>query len=70
MGNIDLNVAADADLIALATERGISLEVAFDDGVRRALLAKRWAEENAEAIRVHNERIAERGVFGEGFRRW
>jgi antitoxin CcdA len=70
MGNIDLNVAADADLIALATERGISLEVAFDDGVRRALPAKRWAEENAEAIRVHNERIAERGVFGEGFRRW
>jgi antitoxin CcdA len=32
--------------------------------------ARRWAQENAEAIRVHNARIAERGVFGEDLRRW
>jgi len=32
--------------------------------------ARQWAEENAEAIRVHNQRIAERGVFGEDLRRW
>ncbi|HEX7761759.1 MAG TPA: winged helix-turn-helix domain-containing protein [Caulobacteraceae bacterium] len=32
--------------------------------------AAAWAAENAEAIRVHNERIAERGIFGEDLRRW
>lgn len=32
--------------------------------------AKRWAEENAEAIKAHNERIARYGVFGEDLRRW
>ncbi len=31
---------------------------------------RRWAQENADAIRVHNARIAERGVFGEDLRRW
>lgn len=32
--------------------------------------ARRWAEENAEAIRAHKERIERRGVFGEDLRRW
>ncbi len=32
--------------------------------------ARAWAAENAEAIRVHNARIAERGLFGEDLRRW
>lgn len=32
--------------------------------------ARRWARENADAIRIHNARIAERGVFGEDLRRW
>lgn len=31
---------------------------------------RRWARENADAIRVHNSRVAERGVFGEDLRRW
>lgn len=32
--------------------------------------ARQWAEENAAAIGVHNERIAERGLFGGDLRRW
>lgn len=32
--------------------------------------ARKWAEENAEAIKAHNERIARRGVFGGDLRRW
>jgi antitoxin CcdA len=32
--------------------------------------AQRWVEENADAIAVHNARIAERGIFGEDLRRW
>lgn len=32
--------------------------------------ARRWAEENAEAIRDYNERIRRRGSFGDQFHRW
>lgn len=32
--------------------------------------ARQWAEENAEAIKDHNARIARRGVFGADLRRW
>lgn len=32
--------------------------------------ARRWAEENAEAIKAYNERIRRRGCFGDQFRRW
>lgn len=32
--------------------------------------ARQWAEENADAIRAHKERIERRGVFGEDLRRW
>lgn len=32
--------------------------------------AKRWSEENAEAIKIHNEFVAKHGVFGAEWRRW
>ena len=32
--------------------------------------AAEWAKENAEAIKAHNERISEHGVFGEDLRPW
>lgn len=32
--------------------------------------ARRWAEENAEAIKDYNERIRRRGSFGDQFPRW
>jgi post-segregation antitoxin (ccd killing protein) len=32
--------------------------------------ARLWASENAEAIALHNARVAERGLFGEDLRRW
>jgi post-segregation antitoxin (ccd killing protein) len=32
--------------------------------------AAQWAAENADAIRDYNRRVAERGVFGEEWRRW
>jgi antitoxin CcdA len=32
--------------------------------------ARKWAEENAEAIKAYNERIERRGVFGADLRRW
>jgi antitoxin CcdA len=32
--------------------------------------ARAWASENAEAIALHNARVAERGIFGDDLRRW
>jgi antitoxin CcdA len=32
--------------------------------------ARKWAEDNAEAIEAYNERIRTRGVFGADLRRW
>lgn len=43
----------------------------FDDREREAeARAAKWAMENAEAIREHNDRISERGLIGADWRRW
>ena len=51
-------------------ERSLRLHVQKVDPAGAEARAKRWAEENAEAIRLHNERIDRYGVFGEDQRRW
>ncbi len=56
MGKIEMRVDIDGDLAEQAR--------AADER------AQHWARENAEAIRIHNTRVAERGLFGEDMRRW
>ena len=51
-------------------ERTLLLYLQKVDPAGAEARAKRWAEENAEAIRLHNERIERFGVFGEDLRRW
>ena len=51
-------------------ERTLRLYLPKVDPAGAEARAKRWAEENAEAIRLHNERIQKRGVFGEDLRSW
>ena len=51
-------------------ERTLRLYLQEVDPAGAEARAKRWAEENAEAIRLHNERIQKRGVFGEDLRSW
>lgn len=51
-------------------ERSLRLYLQKVDPAGAQSRAKRWAEENAEAIRLHNERIDLYGVFGEDLRRW
>jgi antitoxin CcdA len=84
MGKIELKLEIDAALVAEAQKRGIHLEVATEQGIRMAIAnmpqppqrsemdarAKRWAEDNADAIEAYRRRIDEYGVFGEDLRRW
>ncbi len=51
-------------------ERTLRLYLQKVDPAGAEARAKRWAEENAEAIRLHNERIGQYGVFGEDLRNW
>ena len=85
MGKVELNIEIDPELAAEAERLGVDLSVAGIAGVERALAIRRnarksdaeraeearaWAEENAEALKAYNERIARDGVFGEDFRTW
>jgi antitoxin CcdA len=78
MGKPGLNLHIDEDLLAKAQAVGVSAERVAEEAVRRAITradpagaearAAKWAEENAEAIKAHRERIEKFGVFGEDFR--
>lgn len=77
MGKAELKVEIDADLLARAKASGVDLDAVTEAAVRDALKtddpeirAKRWAEENAEAIEDYNRRIADRGLFGDDLRTW
>ena len=56
--------------VAGVDERSLRLYLQKVDPAGAEARAERWAEENAEAIRLHNERIDRYGVFGEDLRRW
>ena len=85
MGKAELKIEIDPEVVAEAERLGVDLSRAGLAGVEQALARRRnslktdaeragearaWAEENAEAIRLHNERIDHYGVFGEDLRRW
>ena len=52
------------------SERDLRLHLQKVDPAGAEGRARRWAEENAEAIKAHNEAIRRRGSFGDQFRRW
>lgn len=83
MGKTELKIEIDSDLLAEAEAAGMSVAVAAERQLRRALAeierfkglsdeekARKWAEENAEAITAQRERIADCGIFGEDLRSW
>jgi len=85
MGKAELKIEIDPAMVAEAERLGVDLSTAGLAGVERALARKRnalktdadraqdaraWAEENAEAIKAYNDRIARDGIFGEDFRTW
>lgn len=70
----------DPDLLAQAARLGLDIGGMSETALRLHLQkidpagaearARRWAEENAEAIKDHNERIRRRGLIGDHFRKW
>ena len=80
MGKVELNVGIDPELVEQAARLGISIAGMDERALRLHLQkvdpagaearAKRWAEENAEAIRVHNDFVRKHGAFGAAWRRW
>jgi antitoxin CcdA len=80
MGKVELDIGIDPELLAQAKRLGISVAGMSETQLRLHLQkvdpagaeerARRWSEENAEAIKEHNERIARRGLISDHFRKW
>jgi antitoxin CcdA len=80
MDKVEHNPGIEPELVEQATQLGISITGMSEVQLRLHLQkvdpagaearAKRWAEENAEAIRIHNDFVAKHGVFGAEWRRW
>jgi antitoxin CcdA len=66
-----VNLSLDADLITEAKALDVNASRAVEDALRekvREAKARRWQEENAEAIRLSNEELAKNGLWSDGYR--
>ena len=80
MGKVELDIGIDPDLLAQAKRLEISVAGMSETQVRLHLQkvdpagaeerARRWAEENAEAIEEHNRFIEEHGLLSDHLRTW
>jgi antitoxin CcdA len=64
-----VNLSVDSELIDMAKNQGINLSAVLE----RALLverAKRWLEENRDAIESYNHEVRSSGVWSDGWRQW
>ena len=80
MGKVELDIGIDPELLAQAKRLGISVAGMSETQLRLHLQrvdpagaeerARRWAEENAEAIKELNRFVEEHGAFGDDLRTW
>jgi antitoxin CcdA len=72
--DINPELLAQAKLLGISvvgmSESQLRLHLQKVDPAGAEERARRWAEENAEAIKEHNERIERRGLISDHFRRW
>jgi len=76
----EFTVSVDPELLAQAERLGIPVAGMSETQLRLHLQkvdpagaedrARRWAKENAEALKAYRERIQRRGVFGDDLRTW
>jgi antitoxin CcdA len=68
-----VNLSVDADLLARARALGLNLSAEMETRLAEVLReaeAARWVEENREAVAHHNRRVAQRGLWSDGKRRF
>jgi antitoxin CcdA len=80
MGKVERNIGIDPELpeqaqrlgisIAGMDERALRLHLQKVDPAGAEARARRWAEENAEAIEQHNRSVEEYGLLSDDFRTW
>ncbi|MBS0410264.1 MAG: type II toxin-antitoxin system CcdA family antitoxin [Proteobacteria bacterium] len=77
MGKVELRIEIDETLADQARAAEIQLSLFLERALKLALgpaaateRARRWADENADAIAAHNRYVEEQGPFGEEWRRW
>ena len=80
MGKVELNIGIDPELVEQAQRLGISIAGMDERSLRLHLQkvdpagaearAKRWADENAEAIREHNAFVGKHGLLSDHLRPW
>ncbi|MGE5502669.1 MAG: type II toxin-antitoxin system CcdA family antitoxin [Ignavibacteriales bacterium] len=77
MGKTELKIEIDTHVLEQARAREIQLSLFVERALKKELgvaaaedRARRWAEENAEAIASHNRFVEENGEFGREWRSW
>jgi antitoxin CcdA len=66
-----VNVSAEAEMIAEAKTLGLNLSRTFEEAVRNGIRqekARRWREENAEAIAFNNAQVEREGLWCDEYR--
>lgn len=67
------NTSLRPDLVRRAKELQLNLSEIFERALEdkiREVERQRWLEDNSDAIDAYNARVAERGVFSDGRRRF
>lgn len=80
MGKVELNIGIERELLDQAARLGIAVAGMSETQLRLHLQkvdpagaearARRWAKENAEAIRIHNEFVEKHGLLSDHLRPW
>jgi len=65
------NVSVRTDLLEAAREAGLNLSATLESALERELAeakAKKWRENNREAIAAYNDYVEKHGAFSDGVR--
>lgn len=64
-----VNLSIDVSLVEEAKARGVNLSALLEKALAEDR-ARRWLEDNREAIEAYNRDVEERGVWSDGLRTW
>jgi antitoxin CcdA len=67
------NLSINSDLLRLARAANLNLSKLLEERLKnklREIEREKWLQENTEAIDNYNRRVARRGVFSDGLRRF